>query len=94
MTKIINNQTQSKWNIRKDGSTNVLFIEDAPAPCPFRMPTIMPHPNIAGQAIPINPICCDRCPFFIYTENGLFNKLKFACANGHEIDVYKFDKLQ
>jgi hypothetical protein len=32
--------------------------------CPFRNPTILPHPSIQGQIIFQNPICSDGCQFF------------------------------
>jgi len=32
--------------------------------CPFRNPTILPHPSIQGQMVIQNPICSDLCQFF------------------------------
>lgn len=47
--------------------------------CPFRNPTILPHPSIQGQMIIQNPICSDLCQFFDIdeTENLVF----LSCTN-------------
>ena len=38
--------------------------------CPFRNPTILPHPSIQGQMIIQNPICSDLCQFFTILEQN------------------------
>lgn len=47
--------------------------------CPFRNPTILPHPSIQGQMIIQNPICSNLCQFFDIdeTENLVF----LSCTN-------------
>ena len=36
--------------------------------CPFRNPTILPHPTIQGQMVINNPLCTSRCQFFDFDE--------------------------
>ena len=46
--------------------------------CPFRNPTILPHPSIQGQMIIQNPICSDLCQFFdIISET----EINLVCSN-------------
>jgi hypothetical protein len=56
----------------------VLRKNDNICSCPFRNPTILPHPSIQGQMIIQNPICSDGCQFFTIidrsAEKGLDNK--------------------
>jgi len=40
--------------------------------CPFRNPTILPHPSIQGQMIIQNPICSDLCQFFEIIRDKAF----------------------
>ena len=41
--------------------------------CPFRNPTILPHPSIQGQMIIQNPICSDLCQLFqIVNESEIY----------------------
>lgn len=52
--------------------------------CPFRNPTILPHPTIQGQIIIQNPICSDLCQFFTYLlkeETKEKAILKLSCSN-------------
>jgi hypothetical protein len=51
--------------------------------CPFRNPTILPHPSIQGQMIIQNPICSDGCQFFeIQTieENTVVAVIDLSCS--------------
>jgi hypothetical protein len=41
--------------------------------CPFRNPTILPHPSIQGQMIIQNPICSDGCQFFDFETTYYIN---------------------
>ena len=86
-----NNNVKSKFNIRTVNKANVLFCEDQPVPCIYKSPTVLPHPQIAGQAIINNPACTDQCPMFNLTP-GLFGKLRFECTK-YEIEVYTFTSL-
>ena len=47
--------------------------------CPFRNPTVLPHPSIQGQMIIQNPICSDLCQFFDYDEKE--NLVFTSCTN-------------
>ena len=49
--------------------------------CPFRNPTILPHPSIQGQMIIQNPICSDLCQFFtIKEENPVGAVMDLSCS--------------
>jgi len=49
--------------------------------CPFRNPTILPHPSIQGQMIIQNPICSDGCQFFeIKEENPVGAVIDLSCS--------------
>jgi hypothetical protein len=52
--------------------------------CPFRNPTILPHPSIQGQMIIQNPICSDLCQFFI---NDAVEGLVFLSCSPHSFKV-------
>jgi hypothetical protein len=75
-----------KFTIKVVNNSNVLFNDHGMVPCIYKNPTVLPHPQIAGQVIINNPACCDHCPMFNLTP-GLFGKLKFECTK-HEIDIY------
>jgi hypothetical protein len=47
--------------------------------CPFRNPTILPHPTLSGQAVVQNPICSDGCQFFDIDEAE--NLVFLSCTN-------------
>ena len=47
--------------------------------CPFRNPTILPHPSIQGQMMLQNPICSDLCQFFNLLEGSL--TLQLNCSD-------------
>jgi len=49
--------------------------------CPFRNPTILPHPSIQGQMIIQNPICSEGCQFFDVVEEE--NMIFLSCTNTH-----------
>ena len=55
--------------------------------CPFRNPTILPHPSIQGQMIIQNPICSDLCQFFGINE-------KKTCEIGEVITLSCSQKLE
>ena len=80
-------QINPKFNIRKAGTTNILYCNDNPVECIYKIPVMLPHPQISGQAVIKAPICSDNCPMFELLP-GLFGKLKFHCTK-HEIDVYQ-----
>ena len=84
-------QMSDKFNIRQQGNNNILFCNDMPVECIYRVPVMLPHPQISGQAIIKAPVCSDNCPMFELTP-GLFGKLKFHCTK-HEIDVYQHTSL-
>lgn len=84
-------EEKSKFNIRLSNKTNVLYIDDQPVQCIYKVQTVLPHPQIQGQAVIVNPVCSDQCPMFNLTP-GLFGKLKFECTK-HEIDVYTLTPL-
>jgi hypothetical protein len=75
-----------KFTIKVVNNSNVLFNDHGMVPCIYKNPTVLPHPQIAGQVIINNPACSDHCPMFNLTP-GLFGKLKFECTK-HEIDIY------
>jgi len=52
--------------------------------CPFRNPTILPHPSIQGQMIIQNPICSDLCQFFI---NDAVKGIVFLSCSPHSFEV-------
>lgn len=39
-----------------------------PCECPFRNPVILPHPQINGQAVVVQPQCNERCQFFYVVD--------------------------
>jgi hypothetical protein len=78
--------TQNKWKIKNANNVNILYCHDTPAQCIYKMPVMLPHPQIQGQVIIQNPVCSDNCPMFNLTP-GLFGKLKFECTKT-EIEVY------
>ena len=52
--------------------------------CPFRNPTILPHPSIQGQMIIQNPICSDGCQFF---EMDAIEGIVFLSCTPHSFKV-------
>jgi hypothetical protein len=65
--------------------------------CPFRNPTILPHPSIQGQMIIQNPICSDLCQFFDFTVTYIVNDdpkkgiVELSCSN-KQIDEVLIEK--
>ena len=86
-----NNNVKSKFNIRSLQNANTLFCDDKPVECIYKVPTLLPHPQIQGQAVIVTPYCSDRCPMFNLTP-GLFGKLRFECTKT-EIDIYTLTPL-
>jgi hypothetical protein len=84
-------EAASEWQIKNIGTTKALHKKDNVAQCIYKMPTMLPHPNIQGQVIIQNPICCDNCPMFELTE-GLFSQLTLHCT-GRKLKVYVFNEL-
>lgn len=93
-TKIKNIQAPNKWQIKKVNNLHVLHYFDMPVQCTYRMPVMLPHPSISGQAVINQAVCCETCPFFNLKQDGLFSKLRFECANGYEIDVYHYMPME
>ena len=88
MAKIEKITAPNKWQIKNINNLHVLHHFDSPVQCIHRMPVMLPHPTISGQAIINSPVCASNCPMFDLKENGLFSQLEFKCANNHKIDVY------
>jgi len=86
-----NNNVKSKFNIRKHYNANTLFCDDKPVECIYKVPTLLPHPQIQGTGVVLVPYCSDKCPMFNLTS-GLFGKLKFECTK-YEIDIYTLTPL-
>jgi hypothetical protein len=86
-----NNNVKSKFNIRSIQNANTLFCDDQPVPCIYKVPTVLPHPQIQGTAVITMPYCSDQCPMFNLTP-GLFGKLRFECTK-YEIEVYTLTPL-
>jgi len=84
-------EAASEWQIKNIGESKALHKKDAVVQCIYKMPTMLPHPTISGQAIIQNPICCDNCPMFELKE-GLFSELTLHCT-GRKLDVYIFTEL-
>lgn len=91
-TKMSKKEEKSKFNIRTINNANVLFKDEQPIQCIYKVPTVLPHPQITGQAVINNPVCSDQCPMFNLTP-GLFGKLKFECTK-YEIDIYTLTPLK
>jgi hypothetical protein len=87
MTKIDKKETLNKWTIKNINKLDVLHYFDAPVDCIYRIPVMLPHPSISGQAVITRPICASNCPMFDLKKNGLFNQLEFKCTKT-TIDVY------
>ena len=87
-----NKNVKSKFNIRVINNENTLFCDNDPVYCIYKLPTVLPHPQIQGQAVIIAPYCSDKCPMFNLTP-GLFGKLRFECTK-HEIDIYTLTALK
>lgn len=49
----------------------VLYKNGKLCQCPFRIPAVLPHPTLQGQAIINNPICSSQCQFFDLQGNQL-----------------------
>ncbi len=47
--------------------------------CPFRNPTVLPHPSIQGQMVIQNPVCSDGCQFFDIDESE--SLVFLSCTN-------------
>ena len=88
---MVNNNVKSKFNIRSIQNANTLFCDDKPVECIYKMPTVLPHPQIQSTAVITMPYCSDQCPMFNLTP-GLFGKLRFECTK-YEIEVYTFTPL-
>jgi len=84
-------EAASEWQIKNIGDTKALHKKEAVVQCIYKMPTMLPHPTISGQAIIQNPICCNNCPMFELKE-GLFAELTLHCT-GRKLDVYIFTEL-
>lgn len=93
MAKIEKISSPNKWQIKNINNLHVLHHFENPVQCVHRMPVMLPHPSISGQAVINSPVCASNCPMFDLKENGLFNQLEFKCANGHKIDVYMHHDL-
>ena len=65
-----------KFTTKKNGAIDVLMLNDSPAPCPFRNPFIMPHPQIQGQAVLNVPTCDSSCIFFKANEKEVVVQCK------------------
>jgi hypothetical protein len=70
----------TKFTLTSEKNTNggesfVLRKDGKICSCPFRNPTILPHPSIQGQMIIQNPICSDGCQFFEFTETYSINHI-------------------
>jgi len=87
-----NNNVKSKFNIRSLQNANTLFCDDKPVECIYKVPTLLPHPQIQGTGVVLVPYCSDQCPMFNLTP-GLFGKLRFECTK-YEIEVYTLTPLQ
>ena len=63
-----------------NGSESLILRKDGNiCSCPFRNPTILPHPSIQGQMVIQNPICSDGCQFFDIDEAE--NLVFLSCTN-------------
>lgn len=79
MTKIQNftvEEVNGELILHKDGNIQ---------PCAFRMPTMLPHPTIQGQAIIQQPACGTNCQLFTLHEE----KAVLHCAGQHAVFLQK-----
>jgi hypothetical protein len=58
----------AQFTLSIEDSVLILKKNDVPCSCPFRNPTILPHPTIQGQMVINNPLCTSRCQFFDFDE--------------------------
>jgi len=61
-----------QYTLSKEDDVFFLKKNEHICSCPFRNPTILPHPTIQGQMIINNPLCTSRCQFFKLEDNVLF----------------------
>lgn len=69
------------YEITEHQGQTILIKDGNPAQCPFRVPVVLPHPQIQNQAIVVNPICGNACPFFEIITNNDGHNVKFYCVN-------------
>lgn len=93
MTKIDKNQILNKWQIKNINKLDVLHYYDEPVDCIYKIPVMLPHPSIVGQAVISRPICASNCAMFDLKKNGLFTQLEFKCTKTI-IDVYIHEALE
>lgn len=51
-----------------------------PCECPFRNPVILPHPQINGQAVVVQPQCNERCQFWIELHFDTNTTVELLCS--------------
>jgi hypothetical protein len=79
MTKIQN------FTVEEVGGELILHKDGNIQPCAFRMPTMLPHPTIQGQAIIQQPACGTGCQMFtLHEEKAVLN-----CAGQHAVFLQK-----
>jgi hypothetical protein len=61
-----------QFSISTENDILILKKNEHHCSCPFRNPTILPHPTIQGQMVINNPLCTSRCQFFKLEDDVLF----------------------
>jgi hypothetical protein len=52
------------FNVKQINQDLILHRDEMPITCAFRMPVMLPHPQLANQAIIQNPLCGTNCHLF------------------------------
>jgi len=86
-------KTKDKWLIKKVNGADTLTDETGtPVECIYRAPVVLPHPQIAGQAIIKVSLCCEKCPNFDLQAVS-HGSLTLHCT-GIKISVYNDGKQE
>ncbi len=52
------------FTVKQINSDLILHKDDYPVSCAYRMPVVLPHPQLANQAIIQTPACGTNCHLF------------------------------
>jgi hypothetical protein len=76
-----------KFTVKQINGDFILHKNDSPMPCAYRMPVMLPHPQLSNQAIIQSPLCGTNCQLFSL-QNDIAT---FHCCN-HSILLEKGTK--
>jgi hypothetical protein len=52
------------FTVKQINADMILHRDEMPITCAYRMPVVLPHPQLANQAIIQNPLCGTNCHLF------------------------------